>query len=726
LAGRAAGGGAIDIPWAPTLGLHLSFTLDGLGVLYCVLATGIGTAVFAYGAGYLPCHLEHDHRSRHEQWRFWPWMVLFMLSMMALALAQDLVLLFVLFDVTAICSYFLIGFDHDRREARSAALMALVVTGVTAVAVLIAAVLLYREQGTVSIPALLARPGGGTSTTIASALLAIAALAKSAQVPLHFWLPRAMAAPTPVSAYLHSAAMVAAGVLVIGRVHPLLARSPVVLDGLLVVGLASTLIGGALALAKDELKQVLAHSTISQYGYVLTLYGIGGASGAGAAAFYVITHGIAKSALFMTAGTVTMATGEDRLSRVGGLRRDMPLLAAASGVAAATLAALPLTLGFFKDELFFRAAIEAGWPVRLAAVAAAALTLAYIGRFWTRLFLGSGQATVRAVPRLLVAPVVGLAAVALLGGLAVEPIARLASEAASVTHGAAIVLTPAYHFDARAENVMALAAWGLGGLALLYPRAWIPLVHALETLGDRLGPRRAYAASLTTVERLSHALHRLEVRDLRNSVAAVLVPGGVLAALGFAVTPTAGAYEAGRISPGDDLLILALLALVVTAALTVAGTRAHLHLVLALSVVGFALAAVYALAGAPDVALVAVLVDTVTSLVFVAAIATLPPDVTDGGTAGPAPPSSHRWRDVVIGAIAGLAAFGAVWGSLSRPSLHPGIAAEHIRLAPQAHGQAVVTVILADFRGLDTLAEITVLAVAVVGVATLLRRGRLW
>jgi multicomponent Na+:H+ antiporter subunit A len=321
---------------------------------------------------------------------------------------------------------------------------------------------------------------------------------------------------------------------------------------------------------------------------------------------------------------------------------------------------------------------------------------------------------------------VGLAAVTLLGGLVVEPIARLAGAAASVTHGAAIALTPAYHLDARAENVMALAAWGLGGLALVYPRLWPPVVHALESVGDRLGPRRAYAATLATVERLSHALHRMEVRDLRNSVAAVLVPGGVLAALAFAATPTAGAYEVGRIAPGDDLLIIALLALVVAAAVAVAGTRAHLHVVLVLSVVGFALAAVYALVGAPDVALVAVLVDTVTSLVFIAAIATLPRDVTDGGMAPATPPSSRRWRDVVIGAVAGLAAFGAVWGSLSRPSLHPGVAAEYIRLAPQAHGQAVVTVILADFRGLDTLAEITVLAVAVVGVATLSRRGRLW
>jgi len=726
LASWLTGGAAIDVPWAPTLGLRLHFTLDGLGALYCLLASGVGLLVFAYAASYMPWHLEHEGQSWREQWRFWPWMVLFMIAMLGLAVAQDLVLLFVLFDVTAICSYFLIGFDRDRPEARVAALMALVVTGVTAVAVLIAAVLLYTEHGTVSIPALLAQPGGGTTTTVAAALLAVGALAKSAQVPLHFWLPRAMAAPTPVSAYLHSAAMVAAGVLVIGRVHPLLARSEAVLDALLGVGLASILVGGALALAKDELKQVLAHSTISQYGYVLTLYGIGGPAGASAAALYVITHGIAKSALFMTAGAVTMATGEDRLSRIGGLRKQMPLLATASGVAAATLAALPLTLGFFKDELFFTAALGAAWPVKVAAVGAAALTFAYIGRFWTGLFLGPPRGTTHPVPRLLVAPIVVLAAVALFGGVLVEPFARLAADAASTTHGAAVALRPAYHLDARPENVMALVAWALGGLGLAFPRGWRSTVRALATAGDRLGPRRAYGVLLTALDHLSGALHRMEVRDLRNSIAAVLVPGGMLAALGFAATPTAGAYVIGRIAPGDDLMIVALLVLVMLAALAVAGARAHLHLVLALSVVGFALAAVYAFVGAPDVALVAVVVDTVTSLVFVAAVARLPRDLARPGGVPPAPRSRRRWRDPVVGAIGGLALFAVIWGSLSRPSVHQGIAVEHIRLAPEAHGQDVVTVILADFRGLDTLAEITVLAVAVVGVATLLRRGRLW
>ncbi|RKQ93204.1 multicomponent Na+:H+ antiporter subunit A [Solirubrobacter pauli] len=718
LAGWLAGGGSVDVAWAPTLDLRLDLAFDGLGALYALLATGIGTAVFAYGSAYLPLHLAHGERPATEARRFWPWMTLFMLSMIGLACARDLVLLFVFFDLTAVASYFLIGFDRDRREARGAALMALLVTGVSAVALLLGAVLLYAEYGTFSLPQLFDRAQAGTTTTVACALIAVAALAKSAQVPLHFWLPRAMAAPTPVSAYLHSAAMVAAGVLVLGRVHPLLALDAVLLDGLLVIGLASIVIGGLLALAQDELKQILAHSTISQYGYVVTLYGIGGAAGAGAAALYVITHAIAKSALFMTAGAVTEATGEARLSHLGGLARTMPVLAVASGVAAATLAALPLTLGFFKDELFFAAARERGWLVAVMAVVAAALTFAYIARFWFGLFTGPRRTAAGAIPSLLVAPVVVLAAIALVGGFVVSPFTELANDAATVTYGAPVDLHPAYHVDARAENLMALAAWALGAAFVLVPRARAALVGAVARVGDRVGPRRVYGTSLRALNRCSDRLHDAEVRDLRNSIAAVLVPTGVLVALGLVFTPTENSFIVGPVAAGD-LPIIVLLVLCVAAAFTAVRDPGRLRPVLALSVLGFALAAVYAVSGAPDVALVAVLVETIFTLVFVGVFSRLPQPRRDR-------PPRRRRRAVVGGVVAGATSFVVIWATLSRTSQTTGDAAEHVKRAKDAHGGDVVTVILADFRGLDTMVEITVLAVAIVGVASLLRAGRSW
>ena len=718
LIGSGADAG-IDLAWAPTLGLRLDLRLDGLATLYALLATGIGALVFAYGAGYMPLHLEHEGRPRADGRAFWGWMLLFMGSMVGLACARDLILLFVFFDLTAIASYFLIGFDRTRREARGAALMAMLVTAVSAVAMLIGAVLLHGEYGTFSLPELFERAEPGTTTAVAAGLIAVAALAKSAQAPLHFWLPRAMAAPTPVSAYLHSAAMVAAGVLVLGRVHPLLARSDAVLDGLVVLGLASIVIGGTLALAQDELKQILAHSTISQYGYVVTLYGLGGAAGAGAAALYVVTHAVAKSALFMTAGAVTMATGESRLSHLGGLARGMPLLAVTSGLAAATLAALPLTLGFFKDELFFAAALDASFIVQAMAVVAAALTFAYIGRFWLGLFTGPRRTPLRPVPALLVVPVGVLALLAVIGGIETGPFAQLAEDAATVTHAGAVEVAPAYHLDARTENVMAVLAWALGAGALMAPRARDGLARAFAAVGDRTGPRRMYGIGLRTLNRVSDRVHAAEVRDLRRSLAAVLLPGGALVAAGFAATPTRGAYDVGGVAT-DDLPIVVLLGLAVAATVTVARDPGRLRPALALSVLGFALAAVYAVVGAPDVALVAVVVETVLTLVFVGVFSRLP---RSGVTPAVRPRSvARRWR-VTAGVIAGLSAFATIWAVLSRPTVSDSAASALIRRTPEAHGSDVVTVILADFRGLDTMVEITVLFTAVVGITALLRSG---
>jgi len=649
-------------------------------------------------------------------------MVLFMASMVGLACARDLILLFVFFDLTAVASYFLIGFDRHRIEARGAALMALLVTGVSAVAMLIGAVLLYVEYGTFSLPVLFGRLEPDATTIAAAVLIAVAALAKSAQVPLHFWLPRAMEAPTPVSAYLHSAAMVAAGVLVLGRVHPLLQISDGVLDGLLVVGFLSVGVGGVLALAQDELKQILAHSTISQYGYVVALYGMGGAKAAGAAALYVIAHAIAKSALFMTAGAVTEATGERRLHRLGGLARGMPVLAAASGVAAASLAALPLTIGFFKDELFFGAARGESGLVQVLAVAAAVLTFAYIGRFWIGLFLGPRRIAPQPIPWLLVAPVAVLATVAVVGGIHVAPFADLAADAAAVTYGAPVDVHPAYHLDASAPNVMALIAWALGALVLLAGPARRRVAGAVARAGDVAGPRRWYGLALHGLNVASDRVYRLEVRDLRNSIAAVLLPGGIVITAAFLLSFSPPDYDAGDLT-GEDLPILVLLAVAVAAAITAARDRGRLRPVLALAVLGFALAAVYAVVGAPDVALVAVVVETIMTLVFVGVFSRLPPA---RGRGGPPRRSRRRWN-LLAGVVSGAGAFVTVWAALSRPTLTGGAAKDElIRRTPEAHGGDVVTVILADFRGLDTAVEITVLAVAIFGVASLLRRGRGW
>jgi multicomponent Na+:H+ antiporter subunit A len=356
------------------------------------------------------------------------------------------------------------------------------------------------------------------------------------------------------------------------------------------------------------------------------------------------------------------------------------------------------------------------------AVLAAALTFAYIGRFWLGLFSGARRAKAHAVPALLTVPIAGLAALAIVGGIVVEPFAELAGDAASVTHGATVDVDPAYHLDARAENVMAVAAWVLGALILMAGVVRDRAVRVVSRWGEVAGPRRVYGLTLRGLNVLSDRIHDAEVRDLRTSLAAVMVPGGLFAAFGLLATPMEGAFTGGSLA-GPDLPIMALLALAGVAAVRLTRERGRLAGVLTLSVVGFALAGVYAIVGAPDVALVAVLVETILTLVFVGVFARLPKARTPAPTVRT---RRRRRRNAAAGVVAGATAFVTVWATLSRPAAVESDAVEHIRRAPEAHGGDVVTVILADFRGFDTMVEITVLAAAIVGVASLLRHGRQW
>ncbi len=715
------GGGELDLPWAPTLGLRLAFELDGLALLYGLLATGIGLAVVLYSRAYLPAHLAHQGRSRDEEARFYGLLALFMASMVGLAAAQDMVLIFLFWDLTAVASYFLIGYDRQDEKDRHAALMALLVTGVTAVLLLVAVLMLRDEYGTADLRDVLAEAEPTRRTITAAMLVAVAALAKSAQAPLHFWLPRAMVAPTPVSAYLHSAALVAAGVFLLSRFYPLLRESTALLDALLVVGLASTAVGGVLALTRDGLKQVLAYSTIAQYGFVVFLLGLGSRAGVVAACFYVIVHALAKSALFLTAGAVTVATGENRLGRVGGLARSMPGLAAASAVAAAALVSLPLTAGFFADELLFAAARERGPLATVAVLAGATLTFTYMGRFWCGIFLGRPVGRVARPAAVLVLPVGALAGILLVTGIVPRPLARLAVEAADASLPGGDVEV-AYHVGLHAETLFALAVYAAGGALLLLRRRWWGIALAAARLGERAGPDRLYGRSLARLNSLSDRMHGMEVRDLRTRIAAVLVPAGALVLLGVLVTPTERAYRVGTIGSDDVGLALAL-GVAAFAAVAVTLPRHHITLVLVLSAVGFALAVAYAFFGAPNVALVAVLVETMLAVLFLGVLALLPRRVLRREarlrTSG-----SRRWRDAMVGVISGLTVFAVGWGALSRPLPDDPVSGELASRTGLAHAENVVTAILVDFRGLDTAGEITVLAVALVGLAVLLRRAR--
>ncbi len=714
---------SIDLPWSETFGFRFHLELDGLAQMYALLATGIGLLVVIYAYRYIPLHLEHHHRSLDEQPRFFGFLLLFMAAMIGLVMAGDTILQFVFWDLTAIASFFLIGFDRDQEDSRSSALMALLVTGISAVLVLIGVLILQAELGTYSIPEMVAIDSDQTMVGVALGLIGIGALAKSAQVPFHFWLPNAMAAPTPVSAYLHSAAMVAAGVFMVRRYYPMVADFDWLLDAMLVIGFLSIAVGGIISLTRDNMKQILAYSTISQYGYVVVMFGLGNDYGLTGATFYVLAHAIVKSALFLTAGAVTEATGTTLMSKTGGLARRMPLLALGSGLAAAGLIALPLTIGFFKDELYFAAAWERGPAFGALAVLSATLTFGYVSRFWIGVFLGPLRIEPRAISRFLTVPILVLGTLTLVFGLWTSLVVDIAEAASTIARGEQAQIDIAYHVDSRPENLMALATWILGVAVVLTERLWSPSARTLAMLGGIFGPERLYHRTLESLEALSDSIHRIEVRDLRSRVATILAPAGILVGLAVIFTPNSDSFEFGSFERGDLPLAL-MLVVTAIAAVTVSIPRAHLRIVLTTSCVGFSLAVIYALLGAPDVALVAVLVETVLGVFFICMLLLMPRSILRFETREPIERFGVR-RDVVLAVITGATAFLVVWGVLSRPSPSTELIELYEELTPGAHGQDIVTVILADFRGFDTMGEVTVIALVMLGVMSLIRKGRL-
>ncbi|MDQ4128184.1 MAG: oxidoreductase, partial [Actinomycetota bacterium] len=422
-----------------------------------------------------------------------------------------------------------------------------------------------------------------------------------------------------------------------------------------------------------------------------------------------------KSSLFLTAGAVTEATGEDRLSKLGGLRKLMPLLAVASGAAAATLTSLPLTVGFFADEFFFATAFERGSFFAGLAVASAGITLAYTWRFWSGIFFGDPKAEARRVPWLLVAPVVALGALGLLGGVFAGPFASLAEAAGEISFMAPTPLDAAYHPEVLPEYLMALAAYGLG-IALIVSRpVWSRAALRVGRLGTYFGPERLYKLTIRGLNRSSDRVHRLEIRNLRGRVAAVLLPTTVLVGAGTLVAGVS-TYRVGEFRAEETPLMLAFLAVAATSLVTTF-TRRHVTLAAVLSSVGFVLAVVYAFYAAPNVTLVAVLVETMLTLLLVATLRLIPYDVLHRQAERQ---PARLARKVFVTVVAGAFAFVVVWGALSQPPAGQTVAEEHVRLTPEAHAKNVVTAILADFRGLDTLGEITVISLVLLGVATLL------
>ncbi|MDR7417860.1 MAG: putative monovalent cation/H+ antiporter subunit A [Armatimonadota bacterium] len=708
----ASGGVALaSREWIPSLGMTLSFRLDGLSLIFALLISGIGALVIIYAGGYL--------RGHDLLGRFYAYLLMFMASMQGLVLADNVVTLFVFWELTSVSSYLLIGFDHDRSEARAAALQALLVTGAGGLVLLAGLILLGQAGGSFELTALLQR--GETVRAHAlypwvAGFVLIGAFTKSAQVPFHFWLPNAMEAPAPVSAYLHSATMVKAGVYLLARLSPILGGTGAWAATLTPVGAATMVVGAVLAVRETDLKRILAYSTVSALGTLTALLGGASPEGASAAMGFLLAHSLYKGALFLVVGAVDHETGARDVTALAGLRSAMPQTAVAAGLAALAMAGLPPTLGFLAKEMLYETSLRlpgGGWLVGVA-FAASTMLVAVAAIVGIGPFVGARASTPRhahEVPLDLRLGPLLLGALGAMLGPASGWIGRVVvGPAASAIAGDAVGVPLAlWHGFTPALGLSALTV--LCGAALFVWRHPVRLVlRRLDTVA-RWSPAAWYGAALTVL----NATARLQTRVLQSGYLRVYLLTIITVTVGLAGFAMWGRVEirpAGLPHVRSYEWVVAAVILLAAVAATRASSR--LAAVAALGAVGYGVALVFIIYGAPDLAMTQFAIETLTVILFVLVLYRLPRFARYSGTAA-------RVRDAVFAVAAGTLMALLVLAVTQSPAQR--VASEFFAEASvsQAHGRNVVNVILVDFRALDTLGEITVLAVAAAGVYALLR-----
>jgi multicomponent Na+:H+ antiporter subunit A len=704
--------------WAPALGLSLSFRLDALALVMVVLVSGVGAVILWYCVGYFGADSPQATRSAAL-------LLAFAGAMLGLVLADDLLTLYVFWELTSIASFLLVGQGGERAGERRAAVQALLVTVLGGLAMLLGFVLLAQAAGTYRISEILADPPRGGLVAVALPLILLGAFTKSAQVPFHPWLPAAMVAPTPISAYLHAASMVKAGVYLVARLSPGFAELPLWWLPIVLFGLATMAVGGWRALSAYDLKRLLAFGTVSQLGFLMVLLGSGQRVAALAGVAMLLAHALFKAPLFLAVGTIDHATGTRDLRELSGLWRALPGTAVASLLAVASMAGLPPLLGFVGKETAFEAFLVGGprgWLVEVGVLLGSVLTVAYSARFLWGAFAAKPGVAATPVPHppsrwLLTAPAVVCAAAGVALGLAAAAVDVLASRYAAGLPG-----DPDYH----------LALWHGPGLPLLFSAVVVAAGLGLHRLGDRtaavrispLDAQRSYRRTVDGVARLAQTVTgRLQVGSLPAYLGVILVTFVLLPGL---ATALAGAWPAEQ-SVFDSALQVPLAIVVVVAALAL--TRAHRRFtaVLLVGVIGYGVGGLFVVDGAPDLALAQFLVETLSLVAFVFVLRRLPEHFTERR-----PTRLARLPRLAIAAVGGTAvAVTAVVLSAARTEPAP-TSAEYLRLAPTEAGATnVVSAIIVDFRAMDTVGEIGVLLIAAAGVASLVlatrydsRRGR--
>ncbi|WP_369045502.1 Na+/H+ antiporter subunit A [Sinomonas sp. P10A9] len=737
--GAAYSGGVVESwDFIPTLGVQMAFRLDPLAWVVCLLVLGVGSLVLLYCARYFK-------RDDAGLGGFGGQMLAFAGAMFGLVAADDLIGMFVFWELTSVLSYLLIGYANVRLSARRSALQALIVTTAGGLAMLIGLVLLGHAAGTYRIsgllekvPALVADPATAGAVAAGAVLVLVGALSKSALIPFHFWLPAAMAAPTPVSAFLHAAAMVKAGVYIVARLAPGLAETPYWQPVVLGFGLATMLLGGYRSLRQTDIKLILAFGTVSQLGFMIGIVGLGTPSAALAGLAMVVAHALFKAALFLVVGIIDHQTGTRDLRRLSGVFRRSRALAVTGALAAASMAGLPLFGGFVAKEAVFdafdHAPLGAGWrDVMLIGFAlGSALTVAYSARFvWGAFALKPGMPDTpfKPTPPLFVAPPAVLALAGLVYGLWPGPVdswvgpyaADVAAGAAAATHDAARAAA------AGIGGVPHLAVWHGVGLPLAFSAAgWLigallfaargAVERAQSRLGVPVDAERGYRAIIGATDDVAiWVTGRTQRGSLFFYLAVILAVAALvpIAALLAGGAPLPGPDRITLVDPGSPLTPVIGVAIVVAALAALRANKRFLA-VLMVSVTGYGISLIFALQGAPDLALTQMLVETIVLVAFILGMRGLPPQLRDrmGGR--------YRVARIVIALVFGtvmvLAALVAMDARIAEPvSLH---------FADLAYtgggGLNIVNVTLVDLRAWDTFGEVSVLALAATGVASLI------
>ena len=697
-------------PWVPQIDLTITFRLDALSALFALLVTGAGSLVLLYCANYF-----EDGDSGLA--RFAAVFMGFATSMLGLVIADDIYLLFVFWEGTTVFSFLLIGHLTRLATSNAASLQALMVTTFGGLAMLVGFVLLAHASGTSLLSEILAAPPTGTVATVAVYLLLVGALSKSAIFPFHFWLPGAMAAPTPVSAYLHAAAMVKAGIYLIARMDTAFANTVGYRETLVILGGITMLNGGIRALKQFDLKLIVAHGTVSQLGLLVMVFGVGEPRAAFAGLALLLAHAVAKAPLFLAVGIIDHSTGTRDLRKLSGLGRRMPLLATITVVAAASMAGLPPFLGFVAKESVFGELLAVRETSSLAylafaiAVVGSVLTVAYMARFLWGAFAvkpGVQLCTVSHKPeRAIYAAPLAFAIMLVVGGLIgpqLDPVLRLAVDLPEAVPAPAHLALWHGLTWALTASVLVFIFGGLLGWAMSKTRP------VLRVLPERYSASHAYWVLTHWLDTLALRVTSLTQRGSLPFYLAVIL---VVFAAGLGGTLLATQQWPTNFEFASSPVQLPIAIVMIVAALFSLRARTRFQSVVLVGVTGYGMAAIFAMHGAPDLALTQALVETVTLIAFVLVIRRLPQRL------GASSRTRTKLIRLVIGAsvgiVLGLIAMIALGARVAEPisDFFPALA------AAGGHGINTVNVTLVDIRGWDTMGELSVILAAATGVASL-------